>query len=80
MARLPARGRESAVLDIGSVTKQFTATMILLLAADGELALDDAVYDHVDGLPAWGDDVTIDQLIHHVSGIPACIPLLHAKG
>lgn len=71
---------EATVFDIGSVTKQFTATMILLLVADGGLALDDAVSDHVDGLPAWAGDVTIDQLIHHVSGIPDYIPLLIAEG
>lgn len=71
---------ESTVFDIGSVTKQFTATLILLLAADGKLALDDNVSDHVDGLPTWSDDVTLDQLIHHTSGIPEYMPLLGDKG
>jgi CubicO group peptidase (beta-lactamase class C family) len=71
---------ESTIFDIGSVTKQFTATMILLLAADGKLALDDTESDHVDGLPAWGGHVTIGQLLHHTSGIPEYIPLLEAKG
>ncbi len=71
---------ESTIFDIGSVTKQFTATMILLLTAEGKLALDDNVSDHVDRLPTWGDDVTIAQLIHHTSGIPEYGPLLEAKG
>jgi CubicO group peptidase (beta-lactamase class C family) len=61
---------ESTVFGIASVTKQFTAAMILMLAAENELDLDDAVSAHVDGLPSWGDDVTLDQLIHHTSGVP----------
>ena len=71
---------ESTIFDIGSITKQFTATMILLLAAEKRLALSDNVSEYVHGLPAWGDDVTIDQLIHHTSGIPEYGPLLEAKG
>jgi len=71
---------ESTVFDIGSVSKQFTATMILLLAADGKLALNDPVSDHIDGLPDWGDEVTISQLVHQVSGIPEYIRLLEGKG
>jgi CubicO group peptidase (beta-lactamase class C family) len=71
---------ESTIFDIGSVTKQFTATTILLLVAEGKLRLDDKLSDHVDGLPRWSDDVTIHQLIHHTSGIPEYIPLLEAKG
>jgi CubicO group peptidase (beta-lactamase class C family) len=72
---------ETTVFDVGSVTKQFTASTILLLAADGKLALDDAVSDHVDGLPAWGDDVTIEHLMHHASGIPDYFsPMLDDKG
>ena len=71
---------ESTIFDIGGVTEQFTATMILLLAAERKLAVDDSVSDHVDGLPAWGDDVTIDHLLHHTSGIPDYVPLLEAKG
>ncbi len=56
--------------DIASVSKQFTATAILLLSFDGALTLQDPVSRYVPGLPAWGDQVTLDQLIHHTSGIP----------
>jgi CubicO group peptidase (beta-lactamase class C family) len=56
--------------DIGSVAKQFTATAILLLSFDGALTLQDPVSRYVPGLPTWGDQVSIDQLIHHTSGIP----------
>jgi len=64
------------VFDVGSVSKQFTATAILLLAADGKLSLDDPLSRHVDGLPAWADTVSVDQLVHHNSGIPEYTELL----
>ncbi|MCW6005926.1 beta-lactamase family protein [Micromonospora sp. CPCC 205371] len=68
------------VFDIGSVSKQFTATAVLLLAGSGALALKDPVSDHVDGLPAWARQVSVDELIHHTSGIPDYVALLEAQG
>ena len=56
--------------DIASVSKQFTATAVLLLSFDGALSLQDPLSKYVHGLPGWADQVTIDQLIHHTSGIP----------
>jgi CubicO group peptidase (beta-lactamase class C family) len=56
--------------DIASVSKQFTATAILMLQREGLLALADPVGDYVEGLPEWGETVTLDQLIHHTSRIP----------
>ena len=60
----------STTFDIASVSKQFTATAMLLLAADGRLDLDDPLSRWVSGLPGWADVVTLTQLVHHVSGIP----------
>jgi CubicO group peptidase (beta-lactamase class C family) len=56
--------------DIASVSKQFTATAILMLQRDGKLSLTDPVGTYVTGLPSWGATVTLDQLIHHTSRIP----------
>ena len=56
--------------DMASVSKQFTATAILMLQREGALALTDPVSAHIDGLPAWGRAVTLDQLLHHTSRIP----------
>jgi len=56
--------------DIASVSKQFTATAILMLQRDGKLKLGDPIGKYVDGLPAWGETVTLDQLMHHTSRIP----------
>ena len=52
---------------IGSVSKQFTATAILMLADEGKLSLDDPVSRFVPGLTR-GDEVTIRQLLSHTSG------------
>jgi CubicO group peptidase (beta-lactamase class C family) len=64
------------VFDIGSVSKQFTATAILLLVADGKLSLEDPLSRHLGGLPGWADTVSVDQLLHHTSGIPDYTELL----
>ena len=68
------------VFDIASVSKQFTATAVLLLAEAGRLALDDPLANHVPGLPAWAATVTVAQLMHHTSGIPDYTELLEAQG
>ena len=68
------------VFDAGSVSKQFTATAVLLLQQDGKLSVDDRLSRHVDGLPAWSDQVTLAQLMHHVSGIPETEDILLNKG
>jgi len=70
----------ATVFDIGSVSKQFTATAVLLLAQSGALTLKDRLSDHVDGLPAWAGQVSVAQLVHHTSGIPDYIELLQAQG
>lgn len=54
---------------LASLTKQFTATAILLLARDGALSLDDAVRDRLPELPAYARDVTIRHLLTHTSGL-----------
>ncbi len=56
--------------DIASVSKQFTATAILMLQREGLLSLSDPIGTYVDGLPPWGRTVTLDQLIHHTSRLP----------
>ncbi len=54
---------------VASITKQFTAMAILLLAQDGKLALDDPIAKHVDSLPARWSGITIHHLLRHTSGI-----------
>jgi len=52
---------------IGSISKQFTATAVLLLAEQGKLSLDDPVSRFVPNLTR-GNEVTIRELLSHTSG------------
>ncbi|RZA32292.1 MAG: serine hydrolase [Lysobacteraceae bacterium] len=58
-------------LRLGSITKQFTATAILMLAEEGKLAVDDDITKHLPDYPAKGKKVTIEHLLTHTSGIPS---------
>jgi CubicO group peptidase (beta-lactamase class C family) len=68
------------VFDIASVSKQFTATALLLLADAGKLTLDDPLSRHLPKLPSWGSAVNVGQLMHQTSGIPEYVGLLEAQG
>ncbi len=69
MARLdPAMAAEPGMrYSIGSVSKQFTAAVILLLAQDGKLKLDDPVGKYLPGLTR-ANEVTIRQVLSMTSG------------
>lgn len=56
---------------IGSVTKQFTAALILKLVEDGEITLDAKIADYLPDYPKpAGDEISIHHLLTHSSGIP----------
>jgi len=56
---------------LGSVTKQFTALLILQLVEQGKLKLDVPISTYLPDYPkATGDKITIHQLLTHTSGIP----------
>ncbi|MEO8657347.1 MAG: serine hydrolase domain-containing protein [Bryobacteraceae bacterium] len=57
------------VFHVASISKQFTAAAILLLAEDGKLSLDDDIHKYIKELPEFGEPITIGQLIHHTSGL-----------
>jgi CubicO group peptidase (beta-lactamase class C family) len=58
-------------LRIGSITKQFTATAILMLAEEGKLSLADDITKYLPDYPAQGRKITIEHLLTHTSGIPS---------
>jgi CubicO group peptidase (beta-lactamase class C family) len=58
-----------ASFEIGSVTKQFTAASILLLAERGKLSIDDDVNRYLPEYPTHGQHITIRHLLTHTSGI-----------
>lgn len=68
------------VFDIGSVSKQFTATAILLLAQDGKLALDDEVRRYVPELPGYASGITLRHLLNHTGGIRDFLTLMRMAG
>ncbi|MFG2134645.1 serine hydrolase domain-containing protein [Streptomyces sp. NPDC048751] len=61
-------------LRVGSVTKTFTATLVLQLVAEGRLSLEDPVDRHLPGLVRGhgydGRRITVRQLLQHTSGLP----------
>lgn len=57
------------IFEAGSVSKQFTAAAVLLLAKDGKLSLDDPVRKHVPELPDYGAPLTIRHMLSHTSGL-----------
>ena len=54
---------------VGSVSKQFTAAAITLLAEQGKLSFDDDVRKYIPELPDYGKKVTIGHMVHHTSGL-----------
>jgi CubicO group peptidase (beta-lactamase class C family) len=61
--------RPDTIIEAGSVSKQFTAAAILLLAQDGRLSLDDPVRKYVPELPEYDAPITIRHLLTHTSGL-----------
>ncbi len=64
-----APNRADTIFEAGSVSKQFTAAAVLLLAQDGKLSLDDPVRKYVPELPDYGAPLTIRHMLHHTSGL-----------
>lgn len=57
------------VYEIGSLTKQFTATAVMMLVEEGKVSLDDKIPKYFpDAPPAW-NRITVRHLLNHTSGI-----------
>jgi CubicO group peptidase (beta-lactamase class C family) len=59
------------VFELGSVTKQFTAAAVLMLAERGKLSIDDDLTRWLPDFPTHGHKITVEHLLTHVSGIPS---------
>ena len=57
------------VFEIGSITKQFTSAAIMLLSEEGKLAVSDPMTRHLPSYPSYGQNITIEHLLTHTSGI-----------
>jgi CubicO group peptidase (beta-lactamase class C family) len=64
-----AANRPDTIFEAGSVSKQFTAAAVILLALDKKLSLDDDVRKYVPELPVYDAPVTIRQMLAHTSGL-----------
>jgi CubicO group peptidase (beta-lactamase class C family) len=70
----------TSVFHVASVSKQFTAAAILLLAQDGKLTVEDDIRKYLPELPDFGKKITIRHLANHTSGIRDQWDLLSLAG
>lgn len=63
------RAQPNSIYEAGSVSKQFTAAAIVLLAREGKLALSDDIRKYLPEMPDYGTPITIEHLIQHTSGL-----------
>jgi len=63
------RARPNSIYEAGSVSKQFTAAAIVLLARDGKLSLSDDIRKYLPEMPDYGTPVTVRHLLQHTSGL-----------
>ena len=59
----------TTVFDTGSMSKQFTAMAVLMLAERRKLSLDDDIRKYLPELPDYGSPITIRHLLSHTSGL-----------
>jgi CubicO group peptidase (beta-lactamase class C family) len=57
------------IFHMASVSKQFTAYCILLLAKQGRLNLEDDIHKYLPWVPDFKEKITVRQLLNHTSGI-----------
>src|SRR5204863_4562381 len=69
-----------SVFDIGSTSKQFSASSILLLEKQGKLSVNDDVRKYVPELPDYGQKITILNLLNHTSGLRDYLVLFEMAG
>jgi len=59
----------TSIFHIASISKQFTAAALVKLSLEGKLSLDDDIRKYIPEVPDFGHTITINNLIHHTSGI-----------
>lgn len=68
------------LFNVASVSKQFSALGIVLLHLQGKLSVDDTIGTYIDGLPEFGNKITIRQMLHHTSGLRSLHALFALAG
>src|SRR5688500_6083239 len=59
----------ATIFHVASVSKQFTAFAIAMLADQGKIELDDDIRKYIPELHDFGSVITIEHLVHHTSGL-----------
>ena len=59
---------------LASISKQFTAMAIMMLAERGKLSFDDHLPSYFPRFPAWAAGITLRHMLHHTSGLPDYLP------
>jgi CubicO group peptidase (beta-lactamase class C family) len=59
----------STIFHVASVSKQFTAFSVAMIADQGEISLNDDIRKYLHEVPDFGKTITIRHLIHHTSGL-----------
>ena len=70
----------SKIFDIGSVSKQFTATCLTMLIKEGKVSIDDDIRKYFPEMPKYEKPITVNHLIHHTSGLRDYNGLLELAG
>lgn len=60
----------NTVFELASITKQFTASAIMILQQEGKLNIDDKITEYLEDAPENWDEVKIRHLLTHTSGLP----------
>ena len=66
--------------NIGSVTKMFTASAVVLLALDGKLSLDDPISKYFPEMPPYASGIKVRQLLNHTAGLREYFRLIRLAG
>jgi CubicO group peptidase (beta-lactamase class C family) len=65
---------------IGSISKQFIAMCIAILAEQGKLSLDDDMRKYIPGWPEYNGPITLKHLLYHTSGVREYLTLVELMG
>lgn len=71
---------KNSIFDLASVSKQFTAFSILLLEKNGLLNLNNNLFDFIPEVKVLPDNITLENLIYHTSGLPCLFDIAEDKG
>ena len=69
-----------SVFRTGSVSKQFTAAVVVIAVMDGHLSLDDPLRKWIPELPDYGQPLTVLHALNHTSGLRDYLTLMRLRG